>query len=771
MNSTTKAVMASAVVIALCLCVVGGTTYSWFSDTERADIDITAGNIELEMTFQGFYIQSYGDNAPVYMTDEGDEYTTTLGGKVSYTTSTGDGTASIEITFTNAAPGDMVGFEYYGTLTNSINVYYSETSQVTETTDTGLESPFIVNGLSQASVSYAASQAPHNIKGSDDCGEVVVMMDTQAGNNYKSTSYTVSIVFQAVQANAPSQSTSTSVSVGAGNNIVNVTGQGMMSSATVSFTSATATDEILTVSSLSQQSADGYSISTGNAILGGVEVTSSNGGDALQRTPVTVSMVLAGDLSNTVNTPLTFYHGSVPFNPAGGYTATYDSASDTTIVVFQTSDGFSPYFVTSAVEAKIGGTYYPTIENAIDASSGDERIQILVDVTLDSDLSIPIEFEVPEGFDVTVNLNGYNIISQQDVFRVLGSLTLEGDGMVMAGSHDGTIPVGEEYVTLFAYGGTITIDGGTYIAQDKAEVVYVHDHGQVYINDGMFGSLSTETDWGNVLNVSNGTATVDCIVVRGGVFANYNPASGDDNLGGSFLADGYVTLYDDMSVDLQDQSHQFTGYTVYGSDNLDLSNIATAGEFYAALQLVPENGTIVLQDNITIEDVGQYGNGTPSTYCLVDGITMDLNGHTITVLTNDRFMFAGDDITVKNGTVQAGSSSSSSSGYISYPIAITSGAQDATFEDLVVYGGIEALGNGASLTLNNVTAEGTNYYAVYLAGGATVTINGGSYEPGDYEVCFYTQTAADTVIVNSASTIGTLHGGMGSVVDNRTSQP
>lgn len=51
MNTQLKAVVASAVVIALCLAAVGGVTYSWFSDTESSDISIDTARIDIESEF------------------------------------------------------------------------------------------------------------------------------------------------------------------------------------------------------------------------------------------------------------------------------------------------------------------------------------------------------------------------------------------------------------------------------------------------------------------------------------------------------------------------------------------------------------------------------------------------------------------------------------------------------------------------------------------------------------------------------------------------
>lgn len=47
MKTEIKAIMASVVVIALCLTAVSGVTYSWFSDSEQADITVTSGTIDI----------------------------------------------------------------------------------------------------------------------------------------------------------------------------------------------------------------------------------------------------------------------------------------------------------------------------------------------------------------------------------------------------------------------------------------------------------------------------------------------------------------------------------------------------------------------------------------------------------------------------------------------------------------------------------------------------------------------------------------------------
>lgn len=50
MKAQIKAIVASAVVIALCLAAVGGVTYSWFSDTEESDVNVNTAVVDIEIT-------------------------------------------------------------------------------------------------------------------------------------------------------------------------------------------------------------------------------------------------------------------------------------------------------------------------------------------------------------------------------------------------------------------------------------------------------------------------------------------------------------------------------------------------------------------------------------------------------------------------------------------------------------------------------------------------------------------------------------------------
>ena len=91
---------------------------------------------------------------------------------------------------------------------------------------------------------------------------------------------------------------------------------------------------------------------------------------------------------------------------------------------------------------------------------------------------------------------------------------------------DGTFTVGGDATGLgnsviYSVGGNITIEGGFFYTDHSYR-------GKYYVL--------------NQQNNNPGTITV-----KGGTFVNYNPANGDDYLGGNFVADGYTVIFRNQS--------------------------------------------------------------------------------------------------------------------------------------------------------------------------------------------------------------------------------
>lgn len=122
MKTEYKAVIASVVVIALCLCAVGGVTYSWFSDTEQTDIEITTGSLSVDVIEDSLKIAINGVESTITQS-------TVDNGTVSIISVTGMGPI---------APNDTVTIEYQATLKSNIDSKYNiSTSLSKELLDIG----------------------------------------------------------------------------------------------------------------------------------------------------------------------------------------------------------------------------------------------------------------------------------------------------------------------------------------------------------------------------------------------------------------------------------------------------------------------------------------------------------------------------------------------------------------------------------------------------------------------------------------------------------
>ena len=88
--------------------------------------------------------------------------------------------------------------------------------------------------------------------------------------------------------------------------------------------------------------------------------------------------------------------------------------------------------------------------------------------------------------------------------------------------------------TVIIKGGTFTVGGD---ANGYGNSVIYTSGGNVVIEDGFFYTNYSYDGKYYVLNQNNGNPGT--ITVKGGIFVNYDPSTGDDNLGGNFVADGY----------------------------------------------------------------------------------------------------------------------------------------------------------------------------------------------------------------------------------------
>ena len=179
---------------------------------------------------------------------------------------------------------------------------------------------------------------------------------------------------------------------------------------------------------------------------------------------------------------------------------------------------------------------------------------------------------------------------------------------------------GEYNVAVWANdGATVTIKDGYFtVGADKngeANSVIYSTGGTIIIEGGFF---QTDYSWNGkyyVLNQQNNTPGT--ITVKGGTFVNYDPSKGDDNLGGSFVADGYSVISEKHGEDTWYTVVKGTG-AVAGTQE-DLNNairnntsatikLSTAGTY--TLPSLDNKDITVKGTKDTVVDMTSAGNNT-----------------------------------------------------------------------------------------------------------------------------------------------------------------
>ena len=124
------------------------------------------------------------------------------------------------------------------------------------------------------------------------------------------------------------------------------------------------------------------------------------------------------------------------------------------------------------------------------------------------------------------------------------SVSGEGTNLTITGGYYDGGEGGDNRCIQVNKGATVTIKDGTFTVGGDAtglgNSVVLCNGGTVVIEGGFFYTDYAYRNFYYVLNQQNNNPGT--ITVKGGTFVNYNPANGDDNLGGNFVADGYTVI-------------------------------------------------------------------------------------------------------------------------------------------------------------------------------------------------------------------------------------
>ena len=526
MKTQVRMIVASAIVIALALTAVSGITYSWFSDTEEANIEITTGKIDLDATYSNYAVTSHNGTAKTITVTSGTGTgTTDLGGtvsvKVNEESSSTAGSSKLAISFTDAAPGDVISFHMKVTLANSINVTYKQS--LVKASDC----PFVIAGFTDTQESVT-KQDTYSAVMKLDADVTITYPQSETVSSSGGSSYTIVLAVQAIQSNVtPTQYVATETVKFGTASTIDVQSTGSSPAITVTLpattkaleetstaTSASVTAKALVESDTSSQAA--ITTSAGGQFLAGVEISKSVeikpgiDGEAQQYFKITMNV---GTLSTAVANSLKVYHGNTEVAKSGSQAsnAEYYTYADGVVTIYALS--FSPFVVIDGSEAIIGTEKYATLSEAITAvnngtSSGNE-ITLLADASYSDDLTV--------SKDATLNLNGHSV-----TLTNVASFIYCADFNVIGTKADSKVTGSGGYIFYSeTTDSALTIDGGDYKA--NAPIVYssgpitqvgtgytTGDGGSVVITNGSFEATN-----GDVIYSVNGTVTID-----GGKFYN-----------------------------------------------------------------------------------------------------------------------------------------------------------------------------------------------------------------------------------------------------------
>ncbi len=207
-----KVLLSSIVTIAVCLCLIAGSTFALFTDKEEVSIVVSSANVDLvanvgELTLYSAKADANGnlkdENGNKYIHEQQDGLFFSNGGKASY-----DAT-EMELNIERITPGDKIEFPISATNNSDVAIQYRYVIKCTDEATAQL----LTRG--ENSMFFTVSSYPVVVKGQafvsnwetlqpgQDMEEVIVTFElpVAAGNEYQNREANFVITIEAVQAN------------------------------------------------------------------------------------------------------------------------------------------------------------------------------------------------------------------------------------------------------------------------------------------------------------------------------------------------------------------------------------------------------------------------------------------------------------------------------------------------------------------------------------------------------------------------------------------
>ena len=704
-KATKRALLTSITALAMCVVMLVGTTFAWFTDTATANVNkIQAGKLDvaLEMfdTAQNKWVTAEGKTLEFKKADAAPS-----GEKVLW-----EPGAEYKLPDLRVRNDGNLALKYEVAITGAVDATPNNGVNDLELLDVITFSASIGGGTATSGV-YGKTIATGalNKNGDFQTIQLSAKMDENAGNKYQEMAISgIAITVKAMQTSYEYDSNGNTYDRDANGNpdnptwsiSANVTAPVVSGGATVISNADktavatvpaaavdTSTTELTWNVTASDSAAASVSISSAQAAVGyDVSVVGLKTGNT---TPVKVELKVGAGLTNVV----LYHNGSAMTKGTGADSLTdgqYFYNESTGILTFATST-FSPFAVVyDAPTAVIGDTYYDTLADAVAAAKDGDTITLLKN-TNGNGIQVATGKFATRG--LTVDFNGH-------------SYTVGGVLVGSSGTGTNAFQLLQGNKITFKNGSIIGVSEGTKPAEDTpdwhgAPAMMIQNYCDLTL-DNMIVTGGDET----VYTMSNncGDIVINNTTINAGKAQGYKDGPYAFDVYGGFQSYGNVTVKVDGNSVINGDIEVAHGDRAKNNNanTLLLEDCTVNGNILKSDGTLNFAGNVTLNGNVNVtknkDDAANYIRVTGAT-------TLNLNGK---IITPDNM---GNNNTNFTALI------------VDADTAINAG----------VNGGIDTQTNGG--------------YAINVRNGATLTINGGTYYGGGTAV----QVQKGTLVINDGT--------------------
>ena len=182
-----KVFLSSILTIAICLCLIAGSTFALFTSESKVNVAVQAATVDVVATAENFQLSStLGSNVPETVIDYAPNTNT--------------------VKVVNMVPGDVISFDLRIHNNSNVTVDFRTILSVVE--DTGLWNGLTVtfntieHTVDGNGTAVLSDYQPMAAYAQDIIVNVIITLPASAGNEYQNTTCTFAYTVEAVQGNA-----------------------------------------------------------------------------------------------------------------------------------------------------------------------------------------------------------------------------------------------------------------------------------------------------------------------------------------------------------------------------------------------------------------------------------------------------------------------------------------------------------------------------------------------------------------------------------------